>query len=533
MPKQKKKTSQKGDKAKDVATSRAKPYTRTKAKRKSQSTKGGNITNHSSKNSLPSAPTVSMSTVQSATSSQTDNQDKMMSLVPTIVTEVIRALGDAGLIKATQSQVISGSQQEQLQTPSGQCHSIPESQSTSSILQTENSTVTSHENLTPIVNDEVNAFVPQSNCMSNMDSISTSQTSTPNLSPFTLQSKSQTPGLIQKNSNISIQNVSADQAAVMQTKPGGSHNLQSGGLSLIGQTLQKLLNSGEAQGGSDCILTHDNVASLKDSQLPLQVPLGLGVSQTLRQKIVNEEYIDFYLLLQDNPTESLTLNFTQNVEGQTVAISPGKSREKKITNFNTWLKAFEIYVAIYSRSHPDKTPGLMKYASNMRELNDTYGSAAWGYYDKAFRKWRQYNKSFPWGVLYMEFYAKAMATGMTNGRNTQMQSLSNMDQSFLPFRIEQPFQPFRMPFNQKGPKLCNWFAYKGKCRFDPCKFRHVCPLCNGHHPVFKCFKNKSTAEHDSNKQYAYTSQSSKNNSPAKTNRPVSVKSKTDRPSNPN
>ena len=150
-----------------------------------------------------------------------------------------------------------------------------------------------------------------------------------------------------------------------------------------------------AQGGSDCILTHDNVASLKDSQLPLQVPLGLGVSQTLRQKIVNEEYIDFYLLLQDNPTESLTLNFTQNVEGQTVSISPGKSRDKKITNFNTWIKAFEIYVAIYRPSHRDKMPGLMKYASKMRELNDTYGSAAWVYYDKAFRKWRQYSLGSP------------------------------------------------------------------------------------------------------------------------------------------
>ena len=70
----------------------------------------------------------------------------------------------------------------------------------------------------------------------------------------------------------------------MQTKPGGSHNLQSGGLSLIGQTLQKLLTSGEAQGGSDCIITHYNVASLKDSRLPLQVPLGLSVSQNLRHQ---------------------------------------------------------------------------------------------------------------------------------------------------------------------------------------------------------------------------------------------------------
>ena len=90
----------------------------------------------------------------------------------------------------------------------------------------------------------------------------------PILSSSTLQSKSQKPGLIQKNSNISIQNVSAEQAADMQTKPSGSHNLQSGGLSLIGQTLQKLLTSGEAQGGSNCSLTHDNVAFLEYSQLP-------------------------------------------------------------------------------------------------------------------------------------------------------------------------------------------------------------------------------------------------------------------------
>ena len=149
--------------------------------------------------------------------------------------------------------------------------------------------------------------------------------------------------------------------------------------------------------GSDCVVITDDVVSFKDSQLPLQVLLGLGVSQNLKQKIINEEYIDFYQLLQDNPTESLTINFTQNREGQTVAIAPGKSKDKKITNFKTWLKAFKIYVAIYSPSHPDKTPGLMKYASNMRELNDTYGSAAWAYYDKAFRKWRQYNTTFPWG----------------------------------------------------------------------------------------------------------------------------------------
>ena len=108
--------------------------------------------------------------MQSATSSQTDNQDKMMNLIPTIFTDVIRTLGDVGL-KTTQSQVISGPHQGQLQIPLEQCHSIPKTQSMSSILQKDSTTFTSHQNLTTNVNDEVTAFFPQSNCMSNMDSI--------------------------------------------------------------------------------------------------------------------------------------------------------------------------------------------------------------------------------------------------------------------------------------------------------------------------------------------------------------------------
>ena len=336
------------------------------------------------------------------------DRDNLVSLVPTIVTEVIRNLGEAGLLNTTWYQAVNNAQQEE---SSVHCQNISTEQTPS--FQAD-SGATLPQNMPASLCDGVNVSIPQQshiNLMPNTDSVPISQTVTSTPSFSSILNVSPTPEITQNSSNRNIQSAANAPPTPTTIIPNVSQPVQSssptlGSLNLMGQTLQKLLTSGKAQGGSDCVVITDDVASFKDSQLPLQVPLGLGISQNLKQKIINEEYIDFYQLLQDNPTESLTLNFTQNGKGQTVAVAPGKSKDKKITNFNTWLKAFEIYVAIYSPSHPDKTPGLMKYASNMRELNDTYGSAAWAYYDKAFRKWRQYNKTFPWGSSIGSFTPK-------------------------------------------------------------------------------------------------------------------------------
>ena len=519
MPKQRKKICHTCDKdSTSVPSHKSKLYTRAKSKKKTQPEKEDiNV-------QLPvpqsfSVPEVSTSRTQTNISQDRDN---LVSLVPTIVTEVIRNLGEAGLLNTTRYQVVNNAQQEESNV---HCQNISTEQTPS--FQADSGATLTH-NMPDNLCDGVNVSIPQQshiNFMPNTDSVPISQTVTCTPSFPSMLNVSPTPEMTSSNRNIqSAANATPTPTTILPnvSQPVQSSSTTSGGLNLMGQTLQKLLTSGKAQGGSDCVVITDDVASFTDSQLPLQVPLGLGISQNLKQKIINEEYIDFYQLLQYNPTESLTLNFTQNGEGQTVAIAPGKSKDKKITNFNTWLKAFEIYVAIYSPSHPDKTPGLMKYASNMRELNDTYGSAAWAYYDKAFRKWRQYNKTFPWGVLYWEFYAKAMAAGRTNNRN--ISSTNN---------FEQAFQPFRSSFKQKDQRLCKLFAYKGQCKFDPCKFKHACPICNGRHPLFKCFRNNATGEHDSQKQNFSAPQGAKADNLSKTNKSAHVKSNSAKSTNSN
>ena len=73
---------------------------------------------------------------------------------------------------------------------------------------------------------------------------------------------------------------------------------------------------------------------------PLQVPLGLSLPHNLKQKTINEEFVEFYSLPQENPTETLTLNLIQNGEGQTLSISSGRQKTKQISDFQTRLKVF-------------------------------------------------------------------------------------------------------------------------------------------------------------------------------------------------
>ena len=37
----------------------------------------------------------------------------------------------------------------------------------------------------------------------------------------------------------------------------------------------------------------------------LEAPLGLSLPHNLKQKIINEEFVEFYSLLQENPTDAL------------------------------------------------------------------------------------------------------------------------------------------------------------------------------------------------------------------------------------
>ena len=97
--------------------------------------------------------------------------------------------------------------------------------------------------------------------------------------------------------------------------------------------------------------------------LPNPVPsihatLGAHVSQTHKNKIINGEYIDLALLL-----ENTTISAKQEKQ---VVITNGvlstRDKTKQIINtISKWTDDFIVYISIYSSAHPSKYQGLLKY----------------------------------------------------------------------------------------------------------------------------------------------------------------------------
>ena len=121
--------------------------------------------------------------------------------------------------------------------------------------------------------------------------------------------------------------------------------------------------------------------------LPNPVPsihatLGAHVSQTHKNKIINGEYIDLALLLENT-------TISEKQEKQVVIIDgvlSTRDKTKQIINtISKWTDAFIVYISIYSSAHPSKNQALLKYMHIVRLGATRVRGLAWQIYDEQFR----------------------------------------------------------------------------------------------------------------------------------------------------
>ena len=102
--------------------------------------------------------------------------------------------------------------------------------------------------------------------------------------------------------------------------------------------------------------------------LPNPVPsihatLGAHVSQTHKNKIINGEYIDLALLLENT-------TISEKQEKQIVIIDgvlSTRDKTKQIINtISKWTDAFIVYISIYSSAHPSKYQALLNCMHTVR-----------------------------------------------------------------------------------------------------------------------------------------------------------------------
>lgn len=186
--------------------------------------------------------------------------------------------------------------------------------------------------------------------------------------------------------------------------------------------------------------------------------LDVNVSDAVKQKIINGEYVDLGQLLQRRPGPDKSKCLT--IEDGLLVVQ-SKPFTTKITDINQWTDAFLIFASIFSSAHPESTSGLFKYMHTVRLGARRSSGLGFKFYDEQYRLRKASNPSSSWGLVDQELWLLYMFYGQQSGT----------------------------PSLYSGGRSLKCYAYNfsGNCTKPQCFYMHKCLTCSGAHPSIRCF----------------------------------------------
>ncbi|VDI19555.1 Hypothetical predicted protein [Mytilus galloprovincialis] len=199
--------------------------------------------------------------------------------------------------------------------------------------------------------------------------------------------------------------------------------------------------------------------------MPCANEVDIIVSQQIKEKIWNFEFVDFGNLLKQNSQYYSNVDQKQSVtvENGMLVISNKPSKVNTINNIELWTEAFANFSKILLQKHASLAQDLFTYMSIIRDaISDAPFDRVYQY-DRQFRLRLSLNHSKSWseidGFLWLKFIAKG-SQGTPN--------------------------PVVYQANLQKP--CYDFNFKGFCQKYPCFYRHNCMKCSLQHPALSCVR---------------------------------------------
>lgn len=200
--------------------------------------------------------------------------------------------------------------------------------------------------------------------------------------------------------------------------------------------------------------------------------LDSHVSTKLRAKIISGSYVDYKLLLPPNLNEQKKKNIRLGEKDQKITLSFEEEQNKELY-LKDWHKSHAIFTTILVRHYKSYqlSLDLLKYASTITRLHAMGGD--WSSYDKQFRLQLSCNNTLGWNNPNWELWQYSLSGRNAKNPNAPGSSRANLG-------------PKKAGGTGSGRRYC--YAYNDKsCSFgQACKFQHVCAVCRGSHPRFKC-----------------------------------------------
>ena len=256
-------------------------------------------------------------------------------------------------------------------------------------------------------------------------------------------------------------------------------------------------------------LHQGNIVSLFHSPLSSLLPLSPKLIKAMKTK----EYIDLNTLLPNslyNTTANQSYSLLVQPGGsgdETMSLTQPCRTAQKLTNFVTWLEAWNVFIRGMVHFHPHLAPDLLAYQESVSTLSSNYHFQSCYKYDIAFRMNVARNQYLPWSRLDEHvfnqflrcalpsqplawlrchisghFAADCRTLKQRDGDTRPGQSMNPHAFSFTgqqPFRAKQPF--YQAPY---------WHFNTNNCRNKNCSWPHICNQCRSPHPATNCQRVK-------------------------------------------
>ena len=230
--------------------------------------------------------------------------------------------------------------------------------------------------------------------------------------------------------------------------------------------------------------------------------MGAGippVPEKMISRIEAGEYIEMAELLPDRLGSA---GMTSGEDQTRVS----RSRRKAVTNIFEWVECFAIYVAVLSRSQPQRVPEMLGYLILILEAHMEHGGDGWIGYDRRFRMTAAGNPSINWATIDTTLWQLAFSGKGKSSRCKHCFSLlhSSNDCEWGPepsisSTWINPSTAFQPPMQQQQRRqICrDWNnARRPGCTRANCSYEHICFSCafdpnipdKGHKAVFCPYK---------------------------------------------
>ena len=177
-------------------------------------------------------------------------------------------------------------------------------------------------------------------------------------------------------------------------------------------------------------------------------------------------------------------------------------RRTLLTDITLWLEGFARLASVLTTKHPTKSAELWAYQSAIIRAARNFEGTAWVAYDRQFQREALARKDLNWSVTNSQLYSEAF-TGHAKIIPRYRYCLSethdlracpsNPDTGILNHRSSSSYG------NSSSKDFCRNFNDR-KCRYDRCKYRHVCRECFGPHPWCECSRNTRREDRNSRDQ---------------------------------